>query len=498
MAASTSKNKQRTTSKKKKTVKTTAVNSGAAEESFVVETVPEPLPSVDVPEVPTEIAVETSHTPPHRWIFPAVAAALVLLIGGGSYAYFGLYAQTPEYLWKTSLSNTRQGLQAIINNGPSSKNGIKLDGSFKMTTPIAADGTLTGSKDDKKADLKLTAGVSGIRANLEMRVFSAGTNGSDVYANISGIKNIAALLGLSGQQAAVIDSIDGKWLVADHTLIDQLLKSTGNNASDLANESQAQIQKDVQDIVKKAAVVLNDRLFSDNKSKAVVVIKDKLAKEDFEGRKSQHLRVQIQKQQLHDFAVAMKDALKNSKLNTWLVAPNSSKSFEQATGFDSLLKNIDAKNYDYSTADVWIDLSTNTIRDVRIYASPTDAKSYVDFMFNYTGGDDYPLRITSMSTNASGTQNLLIGATLNRATNKVSLTFSGTGTNAAGRQSINVGATLTITPTDDKVTVEKPPGATNIVNLLGGLTGQVQGLQDQLRVESPLSSGSLEGSGLLQ
>lgn len=439
-----------------------------------------------------------STDPKSRRYFITIAAALVLFISGGSYAYFGIYTQTPEYIWKTSLSNTRIGLQALVDHDQPSKKSLKLDGSFKMATPIVADGTLTGMMDESVASLKLNVGAAGLRTNLELRSFPANSNGTDVYAYVSGLKDVATLFGISGQQATTINSLDGKWLVADHTLVDQLLQSTGSSPSDITHQSTTQIQKDVQDIEKKVVVVLNERLFTDDKSKAVIVIKDKLAKENFEGRKSQHYRVRVQKQQLHDFAIAVKDALKNSKLNTWLVAPNSGTTFEKVTNFDSILKNIDAVNHDNAVADLWMDLGTKTIRDVRIYASPTDAKSYVDFMFDYKGGDDYPLLIKSVSNNAEGKQNLVLNITLNRATNKITMAFSGLGTNLAGRQLVDVGANLSLTPTNDKVSVDKPTSATNIVDILGGSFGLKQTPKNQLRVESPNNNSTFDASGRLQ
>jgi hypothetical protein len=430
-----------------------------------------------------------------KWFFGAVAAAFVLLVAGGAYGYFGIYMQTPENIWKTSLKNTRQGLDAYVDKGLPDKKGAKFNGSFKMTAPLSADGSFTGSTYEQAADMKLDVGTSGVRASLAVKTVPVeGSETPDVYLNVSGIKGLAGLVSQDPGLNTMIDSLDGKWLVADHTLLDEVQKNLNDGAtSDLTKETPEQLKKDLEDIEKKVAAVVNDRLLTDDDAKAVVIIKEKRAKEDFKGRKSQRLRVQVRKAQLHDFAVAMKDALKTTKMNKWLVG-DTKKSFEEALNFDDLLKSIDSANYDDATADAWVDIGYKTIRNIRIYQKPGDTKNYVDLMFDYQGGDDYPFLLHAVAPESpDGDMEFSLGLTLNRTTDKAKLTFDIKQKSKGGAETATANGSFEVTPSDEKISVEKPAGATNIVNLLGGFLGQAQ---NELKVVNPVNSSFLDDAEL--
>jgi hypothetical protein len=194
------------------------------------------------------------------------------------------------------------------------------------------------------------------------------------------------------------------------------------------------------------------------------------------------VKVQVQKSQLRDMIVALKDAVKDSKVNGWLSLTKEGKSFEDSIDFDSLLKNIDDANYDKAVADVWLDTSMKIVRNVRIDTSDskTGDTSSLDFMLDYKGGDELPLSITLSGKDKSGDNSgsINLGMNINKKTYVIKLTAGVDGT--FDKQKVQGSADLSVTPSGDKVTVEKPAGATNILELLGSFMNQTNLTQTQL------------------
>ena len=437
-----------------------------------------PTPSVPVGSVGTSTKKGTKS----KWFLPAIVGG-VLVLGGGAYAYFGVYTQSATYIWKQSLKNTSRGLKDYAATPTTQKKGAKVTGSFKLSSPVGADGTMQASTDGKNSVMTLDAGLSGVRVNLELRaITNASAKNPDLYLKVDGLKSFVGLLGANAAQLGpVVDSVNGKWFSADHTLFDQAVSGVSGGLTTTSLSAEA-IQNDLNDLAQKVANVLGDKLFTDDSNKAVVVIKDKLGKEDFKGRKTEHLRVQVRKQQLHDLVVALKDAVKDSKAKELLTSSDKTKTFEQEINFDSLLKQIDAANYDKAVAEVWLDTGLKYVRNVRIPVmdskDSTKVAGSVDFMLDYKGGDEIPLKITltSKSNVSEGTVNL--GITLNKKAETVKLDLAINET--MDKQKIQATGQMTITGSDDTIKVDKPAGATNIMELIGSFFGGTQSTQKEL------------------
>ena len=438
----------------------------------------------------TATSAPKTKKPMPKWLLPVIiVAGSLLVLGGGAYGYLGVYMQTPENLWKQSVKNTGKGFADFVNQPMPTQTGAKVNGSFKLTAPVIADGTISGAYDDKSTQLTASAGLSGVRANLELKgITAANASTQDLYLKLDGLGSLGSLL---GDEAAgvgeLLSGIEGKWYVIDHTLLEEATASL--NKEEAKTPSPQEIEKEVQELSKKFAVILNERLFTTDDKKAVVVVKEKLAKEDFKGRKSQHLKVQVRKDQLREMVVALKDATKGTKVAD-LIIGDSKKSLEEALDFDSLLKQIDNANYDNAVADVWLDTSLKYVRNVRIQAVDSVTKKSVgsvDFMLDYTGGDELPLSVTITNTESdSNNGSINLGMNINKKSYVIKLSAGVNGD--FDRQNIQGTAELTVTPSNDKLTVEKPTGATNILELIGGLMGQSGSLQSQLA--DPTTSGA--------
>jgi len=381
-------------------------------------------PNIQEPVVPQPIAPQAVVNPPvtkkpmPKWLIPGcIVDADLLVIGGGAYGYMGVYMQTPENLWKQSVKNTGKGFSDFVNQPMPAQTGAKVSGSFKLSSPLIADGTINGAYDEKNTQLTASIGASGIRANVEVRGIAAeNTTTQDIFVKVEGLSSLSGLLGpeVSGV-GELLTGIEGKWYFLDHTLLDEATASL--KKEDAKTPTTQDLQKDVQELSKKFAGILNERLFTTDDKKAVVVVKEQLAKEDFKGRKSQHLIVQVRKDQLREMAIALKDATKNTKVEELLIG-DSKKTLEEALDFDSLLKQIDAGNYDNATADVWLDTSLKYVRNVRINAIDADTKKTtgsIDFMLDYSGKDELPLSIT-ITNNDSAANNgtITLGMNINK------------------------------------------------------------------------------------
>ena len=454
---------------------------------------PQPVTDEVPPTVsaqPTDIPIPNTNIAkkPKKTLLFAILVAALLLGGGGAYGYFGVYTQLPENIWKQALSNTGDGLSKFVNQPLPSQKGGKIDGSFKLTAPTSADGSITGSFDEKNTKLTATAGLAGVRANFELRGITPGNaTNPDLYFKVDGIKSFGGFVGGDTSSiGSIFKEVDNKWLFVDHTLLDQATASAASAGA--KTPTSADITKDAQELSKKVSVVLSERLFTTDGSKAVLGVKEKLAKEDFKGRKSQHLKVQVRKQQLRDMVVALKDTVKDSKVKDLLMTGQTGKTFEESINFDSTLKDIDNANYDNAVADVWVDMGLKYIRNVRI-SDNTDKSSpaTIDFMLDYKGGDELPLFVILTTKGANGDATVNLGLSINQKSYVLKLTAGVDGIFSG--QKIQGTSELTLTPSDEKVSVDKPTGATNIMELLGSITGEVQSLQTQLGGQTGTNGG---------
>lgn len=417
-----------------------------------------------------------------KWFLPAIiAGAVLLLAGGGSYAYLGVYMQTPENLWKTGLKNTGNGLQKYIDNQPATPKSTKLNGSFKLASPVAADGTIEGVSDEKNMKLTANAGASGVRASMELRaITSDGQTNPDVYLKVDGLTPIAALLGGEASEIGdIVQTVENKWFMVDHSLLDQI---TAEQASDEKSPSADELQKEIQASAKKMAVVFNDYLFTTDDTKAVIALKEKLEKEDFKGRKSQHVKVQVRKDQLKAFLKELRGTVKGTYLEKQFLAgyeAGASGTGMKAPTLEELLDELDKVSFDNAVADVWIDTSLKYIRNVRITGNDKQSGSTtsVDFMLDYTGGNEFPLSITLSGKDSTGEGSISLGMLLNQKSSDVKFTIGVDGT--FEKQKITFNADLTVKGSDETVAVEKPAGATNIMELLGTYMNQLEMIQSQ-------------------
>ena len=405
--------------------------------------------------------------PPKKWLLPALIVG-TLLIGGGAAAYLTIFQKSPEKLLSNAMSNTSDGLKSYLDTMTTSTDeGFKMTGSIDVESPLVMEANMEGAWKGSNGSMKADVSAAGLNASLEMlTVADEAGDTPDVYAKVSGLDTVSALLGESNEISGLLDSIDSQWVMLDSTLIDQA--ASGLDVSDTSALSMK--PEDLQKISQNMTAVLEERLFTTDSSKAVFNLSEKIGKEEFEGTSTYKMRVNMNKDNFKAFVVALKDAAKETKLEELLTSGESGKTIEEALDFDAMIKDIEAADYSNVKADVWVEAGGRYIRNVRIYEDFDSSKgSYVDIGMKYEGGDELPLYIRFTSDDESMKGTVTVGLKLNKESGDV-------GVNVAvdageGQSAIKGSMEMSLAGSNDDVTVEVPEDAINALELLGAIGG---------------------------
>jgi hypothetical protein len=162
-------------------------------------------------------------------------AAILLLAGGSAAAYFGYYVPNkPENIWSKALTNTGKGYdkltQYTTSQFGSQSKGVKLDGTFKSTGSIAADGSFSGVSDGDNGEFTASLSATGLKVNLDAREIKSAAGSPDFYFKLDGLQGIGTLFGgAASQYEKTLNGINGSWYFVDHTFFDQYAKGTNTS-----------------------------------------------------------------------------------------------------------------------------------------------------------------------------------------------------------------------------------------------------------------------------
>lgn len=404
-----------------------------------------------------------------RWLLPVIVVVVVLLLAAGY--VFGFYLpNTPGNVYKKSLSNTAAGYDRLVDYAQSQSQkqykGFKGSGNFKINgSGVAGDGTITGQSDGKNATYEVKADIMGQKFTVNGRAITAsGQTSPDMYFQVTGIKNMLDSYGLES-----LDSLDGQWLLVDHTLLDSAASSaTGENDTKLSMPT----SKQVQDALTKVGTVNRDYLFSTDKDTAVLTNNKFLGKSTKDGRQVYGYEVGYDKAHLKAYVTALGKALDSSELNTWAKQANDGKNISEAIDLKSLQSEIDGLK-GTETFHMYTDAKTKLISRLEF----TDKSDNSTFFITqgYTGGSIYPF---SLGVSGSPESNGSFGFKVDTKSDTVSIDFGATpGTKASGDNKVTVTAHLDVTPSNETVKVEAPANAEPITDLLNqlGLGGALGG-----------------------
>jgi hypothetical protein len=393
-----------------------------------------------------------------KFILPVIA--LLVLLGGSAGAYFGyVVPNKPENIWSKALSNTGKGyskLSAYAENQFSGQaKGVKLDGTFKVSGTVAADGSFHGTSDGDNGEFTGSVSATGLKINLDTRVIKSTGNTPDIYFKVDGIQGLGSLFGASDPQVEkALNGLNGNWYFIDHTFFDQYAKGTN---SDLQFT-----QADVKSLLDAVGGAAKQNIFTGDQSKMAFTVKQNIGKEKQDGRSVYHYKVGVNKANLKAFVNSLCTNLGNSSLKKFF--NNDKKTLDDATGCAGAAKSVDT--YDNKgTADVWVDLHTKLIHKVR-FGDDQNKDNYFDIGQDYQGGDSFPFSIGFQDKSSGQTTNGSLDMMLNTKTN--TLTFKGSA-KESGDNGADGSLNLTIAPNSAPVKVDKPANPKSIIELLNDL-----------------------------
>lgn len=400
-----------------------------------------------------------------KWLLPVVIAVVLLLLLGGGYLFAFYLPNQPGAVYATSLTRTGEGVDAITNySNEVSKKGYKstsFTGTITSTGDVSFDGSLNGSADvNGNGSLNLTADVVGEKMNANIdSVHVANSKTPDIYVQLTGIKKELDGLGLNA-----LDTLDGKWIAIDHTLINTYVAQVNKQASGLTSGSVMPTTAQVQDAVNKMQAVNKQYIFTTDATKAVLANEKFIGKETKDGRLTYHYTVSYNKTHLKSYVSALGTALDSSSLNSWVKATNSGKSLSQTIDINSLEKSVSNAKPGYSF-DLWVDAKTKLVHAVS-FADPNEKGAYFTISQNYTGGTTYPFAIHSYGKDtATGKMET---SSVDVAIDTKTDAYKGSLTDDEGK-SMHIAANFTLTPSKNTVSVKAPAGAEPVINLLAQL-----------------------------
>lgn len=438
----------------------------APEQPFTGPVTVSPPPSFTPPASPhSPIIMETPRSKKGIWLS---AIVLLIAIGVGVGTVFDLYLpNTPGHIYSASLTNSGKALDKLIDYSKKQQEANYKSASFDGAVHVKSaqgsyDINLTGAADNNgNANVQLNADVLGEKISTNVRSVHVADNTSpDIYLQVNGAQTILDQLGLN-----TLDSLNGKWIAVDHTIIDTYvssLKQDLNSSTKMDNTvNQAPTSAQLEDAIAKVQTVNKQYVFTTDSTKAVLANEKFVAQETQGGHKVDRYKVGYSKTHLEAYATALARALDSSQLNDWSKKVSNGQNLSDAMNFSSLQSDIRNAKSNY-TFDLWADTSTKLVTKLS-FTDPSDSSSVFTVSQGYTGGTQYPFTISLTGKDNGTPSNGSLGLTIDTKTQKTAVTFSGTASDTT------VTGNLSITPSNNTVTVTAPTGAESIIDVLNSL-----------------------------
>ncbi len=393
----------------------------------------------------------------------------IALLGGGGFVAAQQLMNNPARVWERALGNSARAIDTLSETAQSQPEGMKLNGSFSLSTPLAADGTMTSHTFGGNGTASFNAGFAGLRLNGDMRFITTdGADYPDAYIRLTGLESVESLLSgfIPASEAEDIQPItdflqeaNDQWYTVDRTLVASFLEGAGGLEI---------TEQDSLEFMAALRGVFDEYVFTTDSSVSVFDVVEEGVKDDFEGTATYRYRVGLQQENTKDMLRSLKNALRDTKFKD-ILEDAAAQSYDELFDLESVFEIVDSIDAENSTADVWVEESGKYIRNVRFYTGDygsTDT-SYVDISVPYEGGDTVPLqaKITLAEEGATGT--VTFGLDMQPSTNEERLWFDvdvdGAGEDIALKGEINA------TYTDEQVDVSVPEDAKNIYELIGSL-----------------------------
>ncbi len=421
----------------------------------------------------------------------ALSGVAVLVILGTVAYVFGYYAPNrPKTVFNSALTNTGRGYDEIVKY-VSDKATIKefetsdLKGNFKFDGDgFATDGTFTAKSDDKDATFAGNIGLGVTRLKLEGVIKDAANSESpDLYFKLSGIKGLGAQFAMPE-----LDTLDGQWVAADHSLFDNITKQAEQRGGVSSSTSgfTAPTEEAVVDAIKAVGETSKKYLFTNDEANSVIKMDSFVGKEVVDSKSTNHYKVKASKENLKTYVKELGKALDKSKLNDW-AKDSYDKPLSELINSEGVAKSADTIDGNKSF-DLWVNTKTKLVHKVRLPGDGDAAKNYTDIGLNYGGGAEKPFFITTVTGQDGVKNNTTVKLSLNTETNLIKMGFNTDATSENGKSTGKFD--IEVKPSSGKVEAKVPEGAITLAEALDkvGLVGYL----DLLNGEIPTTTLPIE------
>ena len=381
---------------------------------------------------------------------------LVLLVAGGAAFYFGYYTNS-SLAYSQALSSSGKALgqatQELTTKSTAAPKGYIGSGTYKVeSTDFSTDGKLTFKSNDTSSETTFDVGVGVSRVDVAVRTFKSAAVNPDVYLKAGGIRGLGDMVG--PEFGALTTKYDDKWIVIDHTLLDNVQKQLTETKAATIPTSQQIISE-----VNAFSGVNQQYLFSTDAETAVTTIRNDYGLKTVDDRKVFHYEVGFNKPNLKKYIKAQQTALKASELNGWIEQGDYAAAVEDS--FAEAVKAVDDIK-DTDTFDMYVDANKRIIYKLRFDDSQNSAVSYVDVGLDYKGSDDLPFFVRGQTTEGDTITKFDLRVTGNSKTKVVSLKLAGEDNSD---YAYKTSADFSFRPSSDDVTIALPKDAVQLATL---------------------------------
>jgi len=395
---------------------------------------------------------------------------IALLLGGSAAAYYFGYYNNPTVVYNQSLTNTGKAYDTLTTYFDSQSKlnykGYTGSGSYTIGSGgFATDGKLTFNSDGDNSDATADINLGASRLGLDFRAIKSKTTTPDLYFKASGLSGLTSLVGAT--YGGIIGKYDNQWIMVDPSLLTGLQQKGGTSSA-----SSTPTHDQVLDAAQAFGRVNRQYVFTTDKSKSVTTVVKDLGSETVDGHKTFHYQIAFVKDNVKAYLTAQRDALKASKLGTWIKQNNYDNMVDLA--YDSLTQSADGiKATD--TVEVWMDSSQRVLYKIRV-ADPKQASNYTDFGVDYKGGTDYPFFVKFSSVDKGTTTTGSFVLTLNTDDTSTKLALNAKG---SGKSGFTFKADLVLKPTNNAPAISAPTGSKPLTQVMHelGLDGYLNQLK---------------------
>ncbi|HEU4914052.1 MAG TPA: hypothetical protein VFT16_01410 [Candidatus Saccharimonadales bacterium] len=417
-----------------------------------------------------------------RMVIAGAATLLVLASGGYIFGYY--IPHQPDSILKTALKNTSAGYDHLVDYVTDEAvakdfENTKMTGSYKVAGPgLSTDGAMSAHTDGSNMSFSGDIGLATTRLMVEGITKDAANSASpDLYLKAGGIKGLGAMYGLPE-----LDTLDNQWIVIDHTLFDTFARQA-EQAQGLGVKDKAVIPPKREDMLEAAAVLgvqADKYLFSSDADTAVVRMDRFVGSEVVDGKQTNHYKVAINKDHLKAFVKDLGAQLDKTGLSEWSKQAYDMPLSEMLNIKDAQSSVDGVKASD--RYDLWVNTKTMLIHKMRFADRRDAAHNYMEFGFNYGGGDEKPFFMT-VADNKDGVEGKgTFGLSINTKTNVIKFGVDGTDRPVDGSGQTDITLDVTFEPSNDKVNTTVPAEAISLSEALDrvGLTGYLDALSQSL------------------